>query len=313
MAGKVFVLGSFVVDLMCRTPHLPTPGETVFAGPFKMGPGGKGSNQAIAAARAGAGVTFLTQLGEDLFAKLALDTFKAEGIPLTHIHQTAEHETGAALIMVEDGAENMITVSVGACNHLTQVMLDKAKADMSSADVFLTQMETNLDVMFAGLKLAKEHGLTTILNPAPVQDIDLASLRDVDIITPNETEASKLTGITVTCPKTAEEAADKLMAAGVKTVIITLGKQGALVCDGAQTTLVPAFDVGKPVDTTGAGDGFNGGFAAALAAGEDIISATKYGCAVAGLSVTRLGTAPAMPQQSEIQKLLAGKWQQNVA
>lgn len=313
MTGKVFVLGSFVVDLMCRTPHLPTPGETVFAGPFKMGPGGKGSNQAVAAARAGAHVNFLTQLGDDLFAKLALDTFKAENIPLTHIHQSAEHETGAALIMVEEGAENMITVSVGACNHLTQTMLDKAQVDISAADVFLTQMETNLDVMFAGLKLAKENGLTTILNPAPVQEIDLASLENVDIITPNETEASKLTGITVTCPQTAEKAAAKLIDAGVKTVIITLGRQGALVCDGKQATLVPAFDVGKAVDTTGAGDGFNGGFAAALAEGKDITTATKYGCAVAGLSVTRLGTAPAMPKQSEIQALLAGKWQQNVA
>jgi len=312
--GRVFVLGSFVVDLMCRTPHLPAHGETVFGGPFKLGPGGKGSNQAVAAARAGAQVSFLTKLGEDEFGDLAKRTFAQEGLDTRYTVTSKTHETGAALIMVEDGsAENMITVSVGACNTITDSEVQAAEQAIAAADIFITQLETNLSATFLGLDMARRHGVRTILNTAPIQKIELSRLSGIDFITPNETEASSLTGIKVTDTASAEKAADALLAAGVGCVLVTLGSKGVFIKGQGLRTHVPAFDIGTPVDTTGAGDAFNGGFAAALAQGLDIVEAARFGCAVAGLSVTRIGTAPAMPQRAEIEALLGGSWQREVA
>lgn len=312
--GKVFVLGSFVVDLMCRTPHLPAHGETVFGGPFKLGPGGKGSNQAVAAARVGANVSFMTKLGEDEFGDLAQRTFKNEGIDARHTAISKTHETGAALIMVDDRtAENMITVAVGACNTITDAEVNAAESAIAAADIFITQLETNLSATFLGLDIARRHGVRTILNTAPIQKIELSRLNGLDFITPNETEASSLTGIKVTDVASAEKAADVLLAAGVGCVVVTLGGQGVFIKSASLRTHVPAFDIGTPLDTTGAGDAFNGGFAAALAQGADVVDAARFGCAVAGLSVTRIGTAPAMPYRTEVEALLNGKWQREVA
>lgn len=312
--GKVFVLGSFVVDLMCRTPHLPAHGETVFGGPFKLGPGGKGSNQAVAAARVGAGVSFLTKLGEDEFGDLAQRTFAREGIDSRFTAISKTHETGAALIMVDDSsAENMITVAVGACNTITDAEVNAAESAIAAADIFITQLETNLSATFLGLDIARRHGVRTILNTAPIQKIELSRLNGIDFITPNETEASSLTGVKVTDVTSAEKAADVLLGAGVGCVVVTLGKQGVFIKSSALRAHVPAFDIGTAVDTTGAGDAFNGGFAAALAQGEDVVEAARFGCAVAGLSVTRIGTAPAMPHRAEVEALLSGTWQREVA
>ena len=312
--AKVFVLGSFVVDLMCRTPHLPARGETVFGGPFKLGPGGKGSNQAVAARRAGADVTFMTKLGQDEFGTLAKNTFVREGLMSSYIYETPDAETGAALIMVEDtSAENMITVSVGACHHVTDADITAAEADIKAADVFLTQFETNLSATFTGLGLAQKNGVTTVLNPAPVQKVAAEKLSGVTYITPNETEANHLSGISVTDKASAIKAAQWFLDHGVENVLLTMGEQGVLVMNTHLTEHVPAFDIDQATDTTGAGDAFNGGFAAALAEGQPLLDAVRFGCAVAALSVTRVGTAPAMPYREEVESLLAGTWVREVA
>lgn len=312
--AHVFVLGSFVVDLMCRTPHLPARGETVFGGPFKMGPGGKGSNQAVAARRVGADVVFMTKLGADAFGAIARDTFAAEGLNGRYIYTSTEAETGGALIMVEDGsAENMITVAVGACNTVTDAEVLAAEADIAKAAVFLTQFETNLSATFLGLSLARRHAVPSILNPAPVQQVARAQLAGVTYITPNETEAAHLSGIPVTDRPSAEKAAKWFLDSGVGTVLLTMGEKGVLVMTPTTTHHVPAFDIGKAVDTTGAGDAFNGGFAAALAEGQPLLDAVRFGCAVAALCVTRVGTAPAMPHRAEVDALLAGRWRREVA
>lgn len=301
----VVVLGSFVVDLMCRTPHLPARGETVFGGPFKMGPGGKGSNQAVAAARAGASVTFITKLGKDEFGDMARRTFHQEGFPDRFIYESPTHETGAALIMVEDGtAENAITVSVGACNHITDAEVDAAESTIAKAKIFLTQLETNLSATYRGLAIAQRHKVPAVLNPAPVQPLAESAYVGLDYFTPNETEASKLSGIAVATAADADRAADVFLKRGVKNVLITLGAQGVYVKNAKLAQLIPAYNIGKPVDTTGAGDAFNGGFAAALAEGQDLLSAARFGCAVAGLSVTKVGTAPAMPRRADIDALM---------
>lgn len=302
--SNILSLGSFVVDLMCRTPHLPAPGETVFAGPFRMGPGGKGSNQAIAARRAGANILFSTRIGKDEFGALARRTFEENNLSTGLVFEDPQHETGAALIMVEDAGQNMITVSTGACGHYTEGEVRRAMAEADRARYFLTQLETNLDAALLAIRLAKAAGLTVVVNPAPVQALPEEIYAAIDYLTPNEHEASQLTGVPVTDADSAAKAAARFIEAGVKTVLVTLGAKGVLAMekDGTRTFL-PAFKV-DAVDTTGAGDAFNGGFIAALAEGQSLLDAARFGCATAALSVTRIGTAPAMPTRSEIDAFL---------
>ena len=303
--NKITVLGSFVVDLMSKTPHLPTRGETVFGGPFKLGPGGKGSNQGVAAKRAGADVTMITKLGKDEFAEIALRSFRNEQMDTRFILQDDEHETGAALIMVEDeSAENEIVVSIGACNYIKDEEVLAAEEEIKNSRVFLTQLETNIDAVIVGLNLAKKHGVKVVLNPAPVREINDELYKQVDFLTPNEVEAGILSGIKVDDLDSARQAAEFFLAKGVQTVVITLGKNGAFIKNREIEQHVPAFRVEKAVDTTGAGDAFNGGFATALAEGKSIQEAVVFGNAVGALSVTKLGTAPAMPYRSEIEAFL---------
>lgn len=309
--SQIFVLGSFVVDLACYTPHLPVAGETVFAGPFRMGAGGKGSNQAIAASRAGGNVYFMTKLGSDDFGDMARRTFMTENVDCRHVVEDTEHETGAALIMVDENtAENMITVSVGACNHITEAEVQECADDIAASNIFLTQLETNMEATLEGIRIASEHRVPVVLNPAPVQQLEHSIYPYIDYITPNETEASKLTGIEVIDVKSAEAAAGIFIARGVKNVVITLGAEGAFVCtkEGLKEH-VPPFNAGKAVDTTGAGDAFNGGFVTALSEGKEIVDAVRFGCATAAISVTKQGTAVSMPRREKIEALLAGIWQ----
>jgi ribokinase len=308
--AQIFVLGSFVVDLTCYTPHLPKRGETVFAGPFRMGAGGKGSNQAIAAARSGGAVYFMTKLGADDFGDMARRTLMAENVDCRYVVEDVEHETGAALIMVEnETAENMITVSVGACNHITLAEVQNCTADIANSKLFVTQLETNMQATEEGIKVARAHRVPTLLNPAPVQALNHSVYPDITYFTPNETEASELSGIEVTDIKSAEAAAGVFLARGVKNVIITLGEEGALVKNKELCEHIPAFNAGKAVDTTGAGDAFNGGFATAIAEGKDLLDAVRFGCATAAISVTKPGTAVSMPKREKIEALLAGIWQ----
>jgi ribokinase len=305
-AKPVVILGVFVADTAYRAARQPRMGETILGNDFKLGPGGKGSNQAVAAGRLGADVTFLTRLGRDAFADMARATWDAAGVKQAVI-ETPESYTGAAYIFVEEGSgDNAIIVAPGAARLIAPADID-AHADLiRAAGVFVTQLEQPIDAARRALEIARAAGVTTILNPAPAAALPDAVFALCDYLTPNETETEELTGLKVTGLDEARRAADALIARGVGTVIVTLGERGALIHGKGLSEHVPALSAGPVVETTGAGDAFNGGFAAALASGADPVAAVRFACAVAGISVTRAGTAPSMPTREEVEQLLAG-------
>jgi len=308
MAHDVLVMGSFVADLAFRTPRLPAWGETLMGGTFALGPGGKGSNQAVAAARAGAKVRFFSKLGDDAFGKMARDIWRQSGID-DSLTGTCGEATGAAAILIDAarGEKNAIIVVPGACFTLTPEEVDAASAAIRSASVFLTQLELSAATVQRGLEIARAAGVTTILNPAPVPASPLSKelIALSDYFIPNETEAALLTEMPVESVDQAEKAADSLIASGAKNVILTLGGRGSLLRmrDG-KSTLIPAVNAGPVLDTTGAGDAFCGAFAAGLAEGFDAAKAARFASACAGISVTRPGTAPSMPLRAEIDAVL---------
>ena len=305
MDRKITVFGSFVTDLTSRSNAFPRPGETVKGNSFKMGPGGKGSNQAVAAHRAGADVTFVTKLGADALGQAAKDFYQSEGMRTDYVFTDPEAATGAALIMVnEESSENEIIVVNGACGQITPEETEQVLPLLDKDSIFLTQLETNLEPVYVLLKAAKKEGCVTILNPAPACEVRAELFESVDILTPNETEAEFFTGIRVTDEKTAAEAAEKLHAMGVANVVITLGAAGCYISTGKEKGMISAVNAGKVIDTTGAGDCFSGSFAAALAEGKEFADAVRFAAAASGISVTRLGTAPAMPVREEIEALL---------
>jgi ribokinase len=309
MTARLFVLGSYITDMMMRTPRLPRRGETIFAGPFQVGPGGKGSNQAVAARRAGASVAFATRLGDDDLGRSARRMFEAEGIDARFaVTDPNGIATGAALIMVEEGsAENMITVAIGACAHFTDAEVDAAVAAAAGSDLAIFQLETNLKATLRAIDAMHRAGTKVLLNPAPVQKLPDTVFPQIAFLTPNETEAAALTGIPTETDAGIREAAEALLARGCGTVIVTLGARGALVKSRGVETLVPVAPGIVPVDTTGAGDSFAGCFACAIAEGRPLIEAVRFANAGAGLSTTRIGTAPAMAQRAEIDALMA-RW-----
>lgn len=303
--AKVVILGVFVADTAYRASRPPRMGETIMGEHFALGPGGKGSNQAVASAKAGAETHFITRLGRDTFADMALQTWEDAGVKPA-ITQHEDGYTGAAYIFVEAGTgNNAIIVCPGVAGSISPADID-ARADLiSNAAVFVTQLEQPMAAAMRGLQIAREGGATTILNPAPAATLPEGMLALCDYVTPNETEAEALTGIAVSTLEDATKAAAELMRMGAKSVVITLGEKGALYNAGGQSVHVPAFNAGPVAETTGAGDAFNGGFAAALAAGMDPVDAVRFGCATASISVTRPGTAPSMPSLAEIKELLA--------
>jgi ribokinase len=308
MSNKVLVLGSFVADVAFRSVRLPAWGETLMGETFALGPGGKGSNQAVAAARAGAHVQILSKLGDDAFGKIARDLWAADNIDATLVHN-GPTPTGAAAILIDAvRGENAIIVVPGACFTLTPAEVEAAAHAIRTAKIFLTQLELPIDTVERGLHIARNSGVPTILNPAPAPTTPLPDnlIALSDYFIPNETEAALLTGLPVEDIAQAKAAAAALQARGARNVIITLGSKGALVCpsDGS-ATIVPIFNAGPVVETTGAGDAFCGGFATALAEGLPLLEAVRFGNATAGISVTRPGTAPSMPQRAEIEALLA--------
>ena len=397
--GNVVVLGVFVADTAYRADRMPRMGETVLGNSFSLGPGGKGSNQAVAAGRLGADVAMISRLGQDDFAEMALNTWKAAGVT-PYVTQSPDDYTGAAYIFIEHATgDNAIIIAPGAaanisaqdledhadliaaadvfvtqleqplgaaqrglelakaagvttilnpapavelpaemlalCDYVTQssddytgaayIFIDHATGDnaiiiapgaaanisaqdlednaelIAAADVFVTQLEQPLGAAQRGLELAKAAGVTTILNPAPAVELPAEMLALCDYVTPNETETEIITGLPVTNEAEAAQAAAALHQMGVKTPIITLGEKGAYLHGHG---LIPAFSVGEVVETTGAGDAFNGGFAAALSEGFTPVEAVRIGSATAGISVTRAGTAPAMPSRAEVDALL---------
>lgn len=303
----VAILGIFVADLAFRAGRMPGIGETIAGSGFKMGPGGKGSNQSVAAARVGAAVTFITKIGKDAFGDIALDTWRREGVT-ARVATAAGEPTGAAFIYVNEvNGENAIIVVPGAAATISPADVEAAADAIRGAAVFVTQLEQPVDAARRGLEIARESGVVTVFNPAPAAPVDDAVWPLCDYVTPNESEASLLTGLPVTTIDEARKAGDVLLAKGVGTALITLGEAGALLHTRAASTHVPAFRAGPVVETAGAGDAFNGGFAAAMAGGATPAEAARFGCAVAGISVTRAGTAPSMPTLAEVKALLAGQ------
>lgn len=302
--GRVVILGIYVTDLTFRAERMPLIGETIAGSAFAMGPGGKGSNQAVAAARAGADVVFCTRLGNDAFGEIARATWAEEGIT-ARASVIDGVSTGAAHIFVDDtSGMNAIIVASGAAGTMNAADVDAIEADIADARVFVTQLEQPLPAARRGLEVARRHGVITVFNPAPALPLDDDIFPLCDYITPNETEATALTGVPIANADDARRAADVLLAKGVGTVIVTLGEAGALLHSATQSVFVPAYHCGRVVETAGAGDGFTGGFAAALARGDDSIAALRFGCALAGISVTRPGTAPSMPTLDEVNRVL---------
>jgi ribokinase len=280
-------------------------GETIMGSSFAIGPGGKGSNQSVAAARAGATVTFITKLGKDNFGDAALAMYAREKITAL-APQDPNISTGAAYIFLEEKTgNNAIIVVPGAAGTIAVADVEAAGDVIRNSKIFMTQLEQPIPAAMRALEIAKAAGTITILNPAPAALLDDAIYKLCDYVTPNETEASMLTGVTVTDLVSARKAADVLLAKGVGTAVITLGGQGSLLHTRDQSVHIPIYSAGPVVDTTGAGDAFNGGFAAALARGENPAQAAHFASAVAGISVTRPGTAPSMPQGDEAKALLA--------
>jgi ribokinase len=301
----IVILGIFVADTAYRAERMPRMGETILGRTFALGPGGKGSNQAVAAAMAGGRTHFITRLGKDDFAQIARSTWARAGV-LPEVTEDPESYTGAAFIFLEEATgNNAIIVAPGAAARITAQDLE-AKADLiRGASVFVTQLEQPIPAARRGLEIARAAGVATILNPAPAAALDDDLLALCDFLTPNESEAEGLTGLPVTNLAEAERAADALLARGVGACVITLGGNGALYRDRSRSVHVPVISAGPVVETTGAGDAFNGGFAVALSEGRDVVDAVRFGCATAGISVTRPGTAPAMPTRAEIEALLA--------
>ena len=300
--GKIVVFGSFVVDLTSWAKHLPVPGETVKGSVFKMGPGGKGSNQGVAASRAGADVTLVTKVGNDVFGKIALDFYKNENMTTEYVFLDDEKETGTALIMVDETVgQNQILVVSGACDNITEAEVTRTHKLIDEAEIVLLQLEVNMDAIERVVDYAHAKGKKIVLNTAPARKLPESLLKKLDIVTPNEIEAGILTDTKVETEADAEKAAQILMKKGVKNVVVTMGKNGVFVMTPDRKEMIPSMPV-KAIDTTGAGDAFNGGFVTALSEGKDIFEAARFGNAVGALSVTKIGTAPAMPHRSDIDR-----------
>lgn len=299
--GKIVILGVFVMDVTVRTDSLPVLGETRLGKGLMISPGGKGSNQAIAAARLGGQAIFLSRLGDDDFAAQANRIWREAGVsPVVHIDKA--RRTGAALILVDDASgDNAIVIAPEVSADMTAADADDFSEHIASADVFMTQLEQPLSAAKRGLQIAREAGVTTVLNPAPAYALPDSILRLCDFITPNQSETRAICGFDVTDDRTARMACDALKICGVGTPIITMGEAGVYV-DGEG--LIPALRAGRVVETTGAGDAFNAGLAVALSEGRPAGEAARFGNAAAAISVTRKGAALSMPRRADVERLL---------
>ncbi|MDQ2799050.1 MAG: ribokinase [Armatimonadota bacterium] len=296
--ARIVVVGSANTDMVARVASLPGAGETVLAGEFAMLPGGKGANQAVAAARLGAVVTFIACVGADSLGDAAVLNFEAEGIDTRYVVRDPDAPTGVALITVDEvTGENVIVVASGANAKLSVGLITMAADAIRAADVVVCQLETPLETVQAALKLAREAGKTTILNPAPAQGLSDELLSYVSVLTPNETEAALLAGYDAHTPT---QQANALRERGAANVVITLGAKGALAVSEAQETLIQSFTPQQTVDTTAAGDCFTGALAVALGEGKRLAYAVEFANAAASLSVEKAGAQPSLPSRYEV-------------
>ncbi len=298
---NIVVIGSSNTDMVVKTSHLPVGGETVLGGEFLMNAGGKGANQAVAAARYGNRVVFVAKTGDDLFGEQVRTSMQKDGIVTDYVYTDPDHPSGVALITVNNEAENCIVVAGGANMYLNREDIDKAREEIVNANVVLLQLETPLPTVEYAAHMAAEAGVRVILNPAPAptQALSHELIRDLYLITPNRSEASRITGIEVKDVASAQRAALALYDMGARNVIITLGSEGSLVYDGKMMMRVEAVKV-EAIDTTAAGDTYNGVLASVIAEGKGLTEAVHEATIAAAISVTRMGAQSAAPTREEI-------------
>ena len=303
---SISILGIFVADLCFFGDEIPIPGKTVLGKKYIIGPGGKGSNQAIAAARAGGDVSFVTKLGKDNYADMALKLYQEAGVNTQAVILDPNLNTGAAGILInQKTGENAINVVPGAAATIDHKFIDDNLSIIKNSKIFLTQLETSIDATMYALKMAKENGCTTILNPAPARNLPNYCFENIDFFTPNETEASFFINQSIESEEDCQSAAKVLLDKGVKNILITLGDKGCFFKNQEEEFLLPAKKLSAPVvDTTGAGDAFNGAFSVALSKNKNYKEAIEFANLVAGISVTREGAANSMPTIDEIEENL---------
>lgn len=308
MRKKIVVIGSSNTDMVIRCARMPRPGETVLGGEFMMNHGGKGANQAVAAAKLGGDVTFIAKVGNDIFGGQTIEMLNAHGIDTRFVSVSEKHPSGVALINVDAKGENSISVASGANGALSPADIDAARDVIAEADVLIAQLETPIDTITYAAKLAKSCGVTVILNPAPAPAAPLPDelLENVDILIPNTTEAEIISGVAINDAVSEIAAIEAIAAKGVKTIIITLGSKGALICKDNVYTEVPSFKV-KAVDTTAAGDTFCGAFCVALTEGADMPAAVTFGNRAAAISVTRQGAQQSTPTRAEVDAMASSQ------
>ena len=296
---QILVVGSSNTDMVIKAAHLPRPGETILGGTFFMNPGGKGANQAVAIARLGGPVTFICKTGSDIFGHQSQQLFEEEGINTSYVFSDSGNPSGVALITVDEKAENCIVVASGANANLLPSDLEKAEEAIERADLVLMQLEVPMETVCFVADIAWQKGKKVILNPAPAHPLPADLLRHLYLITPNETEAEMITGVKITDESSAGEAARALSGMGVQHVIITLGSNGALIYSNGKAEMVPALKV-EAVDTTAAGDVFNGALTVALSEGRSLKEAARFACKASAISVTRVGAQSSAPYRNEV-------------
>lgn len=296
---RIVVIGSANTDMVVKSLQLPAPGETVLGGKFIMNPGGKGANQAVAAAKLEGSVTFIANLGNDIFGRQAVDGYTKYGIDTAYIHFDDNTPSGVALIMVDEQGENSISVALGANETLQNAVIDKAEKELRTARFILLQLETPIQIVEYVVRKAKDFGTPVVLNPAPAQHLSEELLASIHILTPNETEAELLTGVKVKTEETARSAAKILREKGVEIVMITMGAQGVYVLSNTLDQMVPSLKV-EAVDTTAAGDTFNGALLVGLTEGKSILDAIKFANQAAAYAVTKLGAQSSAPTRKDL-------------
>jgi len=300
----IVVVGSLNMDLVVRVPRMPQPGETILGSDFQTIPGGKGANQAVAAARMGASVTMIGCVGDDSFGKTLVSNLEHEGIDTSHVKVNQQASSGIAMITLDEGGQNSIVVASGANMLLTPADIRAAWASLNNVDVVVMPLEVPLACIFEATQLAKENGVQVVLNPAPAQPLPVELLRQVDVLVPNETETGLLSGMEVGTQEQAERAAQRLLKEGVGAVVLTLGSRGALLVEeGAQAKVFEAHPV-NVVDTTAAGDAFVAALAVGISEGAGLERATMMANAAGALAVTKMGAQPSMPVREEVFALL---------
>ena len=303
MKNKVVVIGSYNTDLTIKTGRIPRPGETVIGGIFSEGGGGKGANQAVAAARTGANVSFIARVGNDVLGREGIKRLIDERIDTQYIYLDNDVSTGVAFIVVDERGENSIVVASGANARLSLNDIDKAQDEILSAGVLLVQLESPIEAIRAAIKKSHEKDTVVILNPAPAQSLEQNLLQEIDIITPNKVEAEMITGIKVTDEESLRSIVKKFFEYGIKNVLITLGSNGIFAGLPNTMKFIPAFKV-NPIDSTGAGDVFSGSLAAFISEGIPIEKAVKMANASASISVTRMGAQSSAPCRTEIENFI---------